>query len=184
MLLISHDPQCENVELPVSAPKAGRIYDAIRLDYRDFDVLMKMPAPALGVWLSTWVLGFTVPGLRETVGELVGEKASDPCGDRVTSDAERKFVAAMFRLGRDARDGRGLPVVLHRGALTAQALRDTLLSLLEPIDRDARFINGMESNAKLNPKAARLAHFGAEAAYWRSVALLAEVVACAIEAGR
>lgn len=172
MLLIRLDTENENARVPVDGPKAGHVYDALQLDYRDFSVLMKMPVPELGNWLATWVLGFTIPGgfSSSTVGDMIG--------DRRMTDPERKFVQAMYRLGREARDLRGLPCVLHVGALTSEALAESA----------AKYV---EEQLYPTPVMAELAASGdregikaAEARSWRNLALLAEATAAAIEAGR
>lgn len=81
-------------------------------------------------------------------------------------ELERRLIEAQ-----KACDGNGRPVHLLPGALTHEALRDTLFVLLEPIDVDCRFITLGGSSLDI----AR-----AEAAFWENVALLARVVAVSV----
>lgn len=76
-----------------------------------------------------------------------------------------------------ATDGNDAPVMLHRGGIDSQSLRDSLFTLIENVDRESRFVNG------LNPDP--IGSIKAEAAFWRNVAFLANAVSSSLwlEAG-
>jgi hypothetical protein len=85
------------------------------------------------------------------------------------------FEYALADLGF-ATDGQGLPVALHRGPFTYEALRETTFAFMEPFDRDAMFINGLsQQKSQASPKKA-------ETAAWRNLALLANATAAALDA--
>lgn len=82
------------------------------------------------------------------------------------------FEYALLDLDR-AYDGQGQAVALHRGPLTARALRETAYAFLKPFDGNAVFLNGLDPTAPQEP---------AESAAWRNLAKLANAVAAAIDA--
>lgn len=174
MLLIRFDSESENVRVSVDGVKGAHVYDAIQLDYNDFATLMKFPVSELGAWFGKYVLGFTVPGLRDDQIRRMGEITRD----RTMSDADRRFAQAMYRLGRDARDALGLPIALHVGAFTSEALAESAAKYVdEQLSADEVFLRLASPPADAETKQK-------EAAAWRNLALLSEAVACAIEAGR
>lgn len=78
-----------------------------------------------------------------------------------------------------ARDGRGLPVRLLSGPNPPNVvtLRDTLFTMLEPVDRNAVFVAGIST---LSAEETRRQNTQAEAAFWDNLALLARATAAAL----
>lgn len=85
---------------------------------------------------------------------------------------KRQLEEQLAAVATQGRDGHDRLVILHRGEPDAPALRESLFTMLEPVDRSSVFLDLSDRSSDGSLRA--------EAAFWRNVALLAQATSTAL----